>query len=157
MTDPSLREALLKHEGGTSVGTEIDVLQGLVTAEERRTRRLIVGTIAVCGLWAAMEFVLVVVSFATAVKAPELPAGAVPLPQPTVGGPQMLVSGVAGFLLVLVAFLCLPAVVMIPLLLLYLRRRFASMRQLRTSLAAIDAQLKLMAQTTQSPPIDPPS
>jgi hypothetical protein len=118
---------------------------------------LLLGTIAVCGLWAAMAFVFVAVAFATAVKAPELPAGAVPLPQPTVGGPQMWVSGVAGFLVVLVAFLCLPAIVIIPSLLLFLRRRFASMGQLRTNLASIATLLKLMSQTSQAPSIDLPS
>ena len=67
--------------------------------EARRARRLIFGTIVVWCLWTAMTVALVAVAFFTAVKAPELPAGAVPPPVPTVAGPQMLVSGIGAFLL----------------------------------------------------------
>jgi hypothetical protein len=156
MTDPSLREALLRQDRGTPVGAEIEILHGLVSAEERRARRLIFGTIAVWGLWAAMTVTLVAVSFFTAVKVPERPAGAVPPPVPTVAGPQMLVSGVGAFLLMLLGFLCLPAVVMLPWVLIFLARRSASMGRVRASLASIESQLNLLTQTTRTPPTDRP-
>ena len=62
MTDPSLREALLRHDRGTPAKAEIEVLHGLVAAEERRARRLIFGTIAVWGLWTAMTVGLVAIA-----------------------------------------------------------------------------------------------
>jgi hypothetical protein len=157
MTDPSLREALLRQDPGSSIGTEIETLHGLVATDDRRARRLIIGTIAVWGLWTAMIITIVLYGFFTAVKAPQLPAGAVPAPVPMSPGPQMVVSGIGAFLLMLLGFLCLPAVVMLPWLLMFLGRRSAGMGQVRTSLASIEAQLNLLSRTTGTAPTGPPS
>ena len=121
-TDPSLREALLSQDRGTPAGAEIEVLRGLVAAEERRARRLIIGTIAVWGLWTAMIVAIVAVGFFTAVKVPPRPPGVVPPPVPLAPGPQMQISGIGAFLLMLLGFLCLPAVVMLPWWLIFLGR-----------------------------------
>src|SRR5262245_42068353 len=99
-----------------------------------------------------MTITLVAVSFFTAVKAHELPAGTAPPPVPAVAGPQMLVSGIGAFLLMLLGSLCLPAVVMLPWWLMFLGRRSASMAQVRSSLASIESQLNLLTQTTKPPP-----
>jgi hypothetical protein len=72
-----------------------------------------------------MIIAIVLYGFFTAVKAPQLPAGAVPAPVPMSPGPQMVVSGIGAFLLMLLGFLCLPAVVMLPWLLMFLGRRSA--------------------------------
>ena len=156
MTDPSLREALIRLGPDKPVGAELEILHGLLAAEERRARRLVCGTIAVWGLWTTMTITLVAVSFFTSVKAPELPAGAAPPPVPAVAGPQMLVSGIGAFLLMLLGSLCLPAVVMLPWWLIFLGRRSARMVQVRSSLASIESQLSLLTQTTKPPPADLP-
>jgi hypothetical protein len=75
----------------------------------------------------------------------------------TFPGPQMFVSGIVGVFLVLVGFLCLPAVVMIPLIIALLARRSASISQIRSGLASIETQLKLLNQTTKAPPAGPPN
>jgi hypothetical protein len=157
MTDPSLREALLRQDPGSSIGTQIETLRGLVAADDRRARRLIMGTIAVWGLWTAMIIAYLLYGFFTAAKVPPLPAGAIPAPVPMSPGPQMVVSGIGAFLLMLLGFLCLPAVVMLPWLLMFLGRRSAGMGQVRTSLASIEAQLNLLSRTTGTPPTDSPS
>jgi hypothetical protein len=155
MTDPSLRDALLTQDGRRSVDAELDVLNGLVKAEARRGRRLALWTLAVWVLWVAVA--LAYALSGTLEKVPELPAGAVAASIPTFPGPQMLVSGVVGVLLVFVGFLCLPAVVMVPLIIVFLARRSASISQIRTGLASIEAQLKLLSQTSKAPPAGPPS
>ncbi len=72
-------------------------------------------------------------------------------------GPQMFVTGIVGVVLVLVAFLCLPAVVMVPLLIVFLARRSISISQIRAGLASTKAQIKLLSQTTKAPPGGPPT
>ena len=52
---------------------------------------------------------------------------------------------------------CLPAVAMLPWLLMFLGRRSASMGQVRTSLASIEAQLNLLSRSSGTPTSDPPS
>lgn len=153
MTDPSLRDALLGQDGGLSVEAELDVLNGLVEAEARRGRRLAFWTVSVWAVWAAMA--LAPLLFRTTEKAPEAPAN-LPLAGPSVAGPQLFVSGVVGVVLVAVGFLCLPAVCIVPLFLWFAGRRSASMSRIRTSLASIEAQLKLLTQTTKTPPAGPP-
>jgi len=149
MIDRSFRDALLRQDGGMSVDAELDVLNGLVKAEGRRGRRLAFWILAVWVLWAAMALAFALSG--TSEKVPERPAGAVPAPVPTFSGPQLLVSGIVGVLLVLVGFLCLPAVVMVPLIIMFLSRRSASISQIRAGLASIDAQLKLiLSQKTPS-------
>jgi hypothetical protein len=155
MTDPSLRDALLSQDGSRSVNAELDVLNRLVKAEARRGRRLAFWTLAVWVLWVAMALAFALRG--TSEKAPELPAGAVPAQMPTFPGPQMFVTGIVGVLLVLVGFLCLPAVVMVPLIIVFLARRSVSISQIRAGLASIEAQLKLLSQTTKAPPAGPPS
>jgi hypothetical protein len=155
MTDPSLRDALLSQDGSRSVNAELDVLNRLVKAEARRGRRLAFWTLAVWVLWVAMALAFALRG--TLQKVPELPAGAVPAQMPTSPGPQMLVTGIVGVLLVLVGFLCLPAVVMVPLIIVFLARRSVSISQIRAGLASIEAQLKLLSQTTKAPPAGPPS
>jgi hypothetical protein len=155
MTDPSLRDALLRQDGGRSVDAELDMLNGLVKAEARRGQRLAFWTLAVWVLWVAMALAFALSG--SLEKAPEPPAGAVAASIPTFPGPQMLVSGVVGVLLVFVGFLCLPAVVMVPLIIVFLARRSASISQIRAGLASIEAQLKLLSQTTKAPPAGPPS
>jgi hypothetical protein len=155
MNDPSLRDALLKEDSGLPVATKLDVLHGLVKAEERRGRRLALWTVSVWVLWAAMALAFALSG--TTQRAPERPAGAVPAPGPVLSGPQMSVSGVVGVLLVLVGFLCLPAVVMVPWIVMYLSRRSASISQIRAGLASIEAQLKLSARTAKPPHTDHPS
>jgi len=114
MIDRSFRDALLRQDGGMSVDAELDVLNGLVKAEGRRGRRLAFWILAVWVLWAAMALAFALSG--TSEKVPERPAGAVPAPVPTFSGPQLLVSGIVGVLLVLVGFLCLPAVVNVGLI-----------------------------------------
>ena len=60
------------------------------------------------------------------------------------------------FLLMVLGFLCLPAVVMLPWLLMFLFRHSASMGQVRASLASIESPLNLLTQIGKSPPADPP-
>jgi hypothetical protein len=157
LTDPSFREALLRQDKSTSVGEAVEVLQKLVAGEEQRMRRLKLGTIVVYGLWTAIAIAYLAVGFTRAVKAPELPPGAVIAPLPAeVASAPILVNGPVGILLLFVGFLCLPAVVMTPLFLIFLSGRTASMGQVRSSLASIEEQLKLLAQTTQMPPPDAP-
>jgi hypothetical protein len=155
MNDQSLRDALLSQDGGRSVDAELDVLNGLVQAEARRGRRLAICTLAVWVLWVAMALAFALSG--TLEKAPELPAGAVPASVPTFPGPQMFVTGIFGVLLVLVGLLCLPAVVMVPLIFVFLARRSVSIGQIRVGLASIEAQLKLSSQATKVPPPGPPT
>jgi hypothetical protein len=155
MIDPSLRDALLKQDGGRSVDAELGVLNHLVNAEERRGRRLVFWTLAAGALWVVMALAFVLSG--TFERAPERRAGAVPAPVPTFSGPKMLVSEVAGMVLTLAGILCLPAVVMVPLIIVFLSRRSARMSQIRAGLTSIEAQLKLLTQTTKAPPTGPPS
>jgi hypothetical protein len=155
MNDSSLRDSLLRHDARKTVDAELDKLKGLVKAEGRRRRWLALGIIAVWSLWSAMALAFVLSG--TTEKAPELLAGAPRASMPTVAGPQMLVSGVIGTLLVVVGLLCLPAVVMVPLIIILLSRRSASMSQIRAGLASIEAQFKLLTHTGEAPAAGPSS
>lgn len=87
-----------------------------------------------------------------AVTQPATPPGAV-RPGSAYGYPPSVPGVVAGTL-ILVAFLGLPPLGIVLLILMILARRAASMGQVRASLASIDAQLRmLMAQRT--PPSSP--
>ncbi|HEV3163098.1 MAG TPA: hypothetical protein VGZ22_03575 [Isosphaeraceae bacterium] len=163
MSEPSLRDALLDHNGGSSVDAELAALNALLQSEERRRRRLRFWTITVWAVWLGMVIALVVgyPMAAVTAPAPQKPPAAGPLVgQPHAApGPAPLagIHPVAGFVLLvgilifMAGSVSLPVVGLVLLILLLLDRRPASMSQIRTSLASIEEKLKLLALAGKTP------
>ena len=146
-TDPTLAEALLRQDPGRAQDPR-NRDRGPSRAWWRPTtadwQELIIGTIAVWGLWTAMIVAIVAVGFLHRGQGPPTQtAGVVPPPVPLAPGPQMQISGIGTFLLMLLGFLCLPAVVMLPWWLIFPgpRTRPAWARSAPAS-ASIESQLK---------------
>jgi hypothetical protein len=156
MNESEMREPLLRQNGGPSVEAELKMLRKLMDAETRRIGRLKHWTIGIWAVWLAV----VVVTFGAygflAGPAPkalpavqrEAPAGQAP---PKESSP--LLSAIT-MIVVFLLFACvagLPIVGIIFLVILMLSPRSATVTQLRSSLAALDAQLRLLAATQRKP------
>ncbi len=162
MSKNAMRESLLQQNATASVEAEIERMHGLMDAENRRARRLTTWTIVVWSAW----FAAVVLMFVVYLLVPAFmakPAAAAPPAAPAAPAAQQ--EGFAGTfvtvivmtaaLVTLVSVVLLPVAGVILLILQILARRSASLSQVRISVAAIDAQLKLLAAAHPSQPTGP--
>lgn len=167
MTHAPLRNALLNQMGGASVAAELDTLNALVNAQVRRARRLTMWTVIVWSLWFAQFALYLAVPMMSysrsaaprpappgtmstlAQTQPADPRTAMP-PGKEYGHPPSVLGAIAGSLLLL-AFLGLPPLGIVLLVLTILSRRAASMGQVRASLTSIDAQLRVLT-AQRTPP-----
>jgi hypothetical protein len=158
MSESELREALLEQNGSTSVETELNVLNGLVEAEDRRARRLKFWTIAVWVIWLAMLVVMFVATARVVERAHLTPTPPAPWPstQPAPRPGLMVAVGLFNVSLLLIGIAGMSLLGTVLLVLLMLSRRSASVIQLRASVTAIDAQLRQLA-AAQKNPTDGPS
>ena len=162
MTYAPLRDALLNQMGGAAVAAELNALNELVAAEARRARRLTIWTVVVWCLWLALLFSYPLLRRpappapgSVSTLATTQPSGAGVAPGTEYGFLPSALEVLAGTL-IFVAFVGLPLVGIVLLILMILARRAASMGQVRASLASIDAQLRLLvAQQQQRPPAAP--
>jgi hypothetical protein len=167
MTHSPLRDALLGQMGGSSVAAELNTLSELVNAEARRARRLTAWTVLVWSAWFTMLGLSIGLPMlqralagppkplppnvaSTAATQPAAPGTTVP-PGTEYGFPPS-VGGILVGTFFLVAFLALPPVGILLLILMVLARRSASMGQIRVSLASIDAQLRMLTVQRAGPP-----
>ena len=158
MNENTLKHELLKQNGRTAVDEEVGRLHAIIDAERRRVRRLAWWTIGVWAIWFLMIAVsLVMPMLAYQAARGSAPAMTQPASQPAVvhhppGAASAVFAGIMGVILV-AAFLGLPVAGIVLTLMLIFTRRSASMNQIRASLAAIDAQLRVLgAAGTPSPP-----
>ena len=159
MTDRSFRDALLKQNGAFSMQAELSALNNLLEEDRRRARRLTMWTAAVWGVWLLLlmvslgqPMIMRAISQQTSSPAPTSGAPAqrptaAPGPAHRAGSPPVI--GVIIGVTCLAAFLCLPVVGVLLLVMMVVGRRSVTMRQIQCSLASIDVQLKrLLEQKT---------
>ena len=157
MSENAMRESLLRQNATASVEAELKMLHGLMDAENRRARRLTTWTWVVWCVWFGVVVLMFVVypllgrKKPAAAQQPAVPA-AQAAPRDEV--PFIGVVILATVPLMLIAAVLLPPAGIILLILQILARRSATLSQLRVSVAAIDAQLKLLAAAQTSPPTD---
>jgi hypothetical protein len=149
MNENTLKHELLKQNGKTAVDEEVGRLHAIIDAERRRVRRLAWWTIGVWAIWFLMIGVSLVMPM-LAYQAAQRPGPAMtqPATQPAVvhhppGAASAVFAGIMGVILV-AAFLGLPVAGIVLSLMLIVARRSASINQVRASLAAIDAQLRML-------------
>lgn len=150
MNEPILRDALLKQNG--AMQAELKVLEDLVAGEHRRARRLTYWTIGVWAVWFAMITVSLLVPALSKANAP-LTRNAVTQPveqrapdqapstsyRPAVSPIGILIGSV-----LLAMAIALPFVGIVLLILMIMARRSASFAQIRGSIAALDAKLRML-------------
>jgi len=151
MSDNSnLRDALLKENGVSSVETELKTLHALVATQDRRARRLTFWTIAVWALW-ILSLISSLIIYAALERSTSATPATQPFAQVAVSSstpsssqshrlPAALIAGTS-----LVLLLILPLVGIVLLIMMILARRSANITQLRSSLASLDAQLRLLS------------
>ena len=151
MSDPAFRDALLYQNGKTGVDQELSNLRRIVDAEQRRARRLALGAIAIWIVWPLMLALSLGLPYIAARRGGPPPAAstqpAAQVQQPTPASPRHPTAGAAGTVVGLVlvaAFFALPLVGIVLTVMAILARRTASMSLIRSSLASIDAQLRLL-------------
>jgi len=154
MPKSEMKEALLKQSGPTTVEAELVMLKGLVESEHRRARWLRFWTIAVWGTFFAVLAVLIVARPFRTERAPDVPVGVQPAipaaPVVAKASPLMSMLGVSVVTLLLLALVALPPAGIVLLILMVLAHRSASLTQLRASVAAIEAQLRLLQFTQKT-------
>ena len=151
MTENSFKSELLKQNGKSAVDEQVSRLHGIIAAEQRRVRRLARWTIAVWAVWILMISLSLVVPMvayqASRSSGPPGQATTMPVAPPPVhhasGGFQTALALVMGIVMI-GALLGLPIAGVVLVVMLIVSRRTASMNQLRASLAAIDAQLRML-------------
>jgi hypothetical protein len=163
----SLRKALLEQMGATAVTSELQALTNLVESEQRRSRRLLIWTLAVWGAWLALIAVslgLPQIQKAMAPPRQAIPAATQPAtsqateadPTPANSAvsrppPPSMLGAIVGSLF-MAAVPGLPVIGIILLIRLIFSHRSASLAQIKASLAGIDAQLKHLAASQTRPP-----
>jgi hypothetical protein len=158
MNESNLRDSLLKQNGVGSVEAELKTLSGLIETEHQRARRLRFWTLSVWGLWLLVILLLVMVvsSIHPVHRIPQSGAQTTTLPTNAGGGASTPVHSYSLigllFLPMLVGFFCLPVVGVILLVLTFLARRSANLNQVRASIAAVDARLRLLDARHSPPP-----
>lgn len=161
MTESTVKEALLRQNGGPSLEAELNMLNTLMEAEARRARRLKRWAIAVWVVWLAVVVLLFGGYALLRVRAPQAPApvqGEAPAGQAAPNESHSLISAVSVTVVILL-FACLaglPIIGVIFLILLLLSPRSATVMQLQTGLSALDTQLRSLAgaqkKTADGPP-----
>lgn len=158
MTENSFKSELLKQNGKTAVDQEVSHLHAILDAERRRVRRLTWLAIGVWVIW----FLMIGLSLGMPMLAYRAARSSGPpaITQPAVTQPPVtqsrarhesssasaVIGGIIGIVLI-TAFLGLPVAGIVLAIMLIVSRRTASMNQVRASLAAIDAQLRLLGAT----------
>lgn len=148
MPDNPFKYELLKQNGKSAVDEEVSRLHQIVAAEQRRFRRLVFWTIAVWAVWILMISLSLVVPMVQAhINGPPphpttMPVAPPAAPHPAAGGHAWL--GMILGVLIVGAFLGLPVAGVVLAILLVVTRRTVSMNHLRASLAAIEAQLRML-------------
>jgi hypothetical protein len=149
MSENPLKNELLKQNGKSPVDQEVSRLHAIIAAEERRVRRLTFWTIGVWAVWILMVSLSVgipMVLYRTAQHTPtSQPAAAAPAPvaHHTPGTATAIFATVVGIVLI-VAFVGLPLAGVVLVIMLIVTRRTASLNQVRASLGAVDAQLRML-------------
>jgi hypothetical protein len=157
MSEPSIRDALLQQNGGTSFESELKMLNGLVEAESRRVRRLTFWAIGVWVLWFFVIATLCGGSLLAFDPVPEIPA-AEKLEAPQVKEPPsrtakfLAATSLFAVTVLLCGFVVLTVVGVVLLILLMVSRRSATVTQLRIGVTSIEAQLRLLAAAQKTPP-----
>jgi hypothetical protein len=172
MTEETLRDELLKqhksgHAGAASpLETELAALHRLIDGERRRARRLTIWTVIVWAVWLlliAAAFGVPVLAYHAARSDGPRPAATQPVnttppanvpPHPNRHGGVGIVGLLIGGLFV-AGLLGLPVLGVVLLALMILGRRTATTHQIRASLAALDAKLRLLT-APGSPPASGP-
>jgi hypothetical protein len=158
MSENEFKHELLKQNGKTAVDREVSHLHAIIDAERRRVRRLTWLTIGVWVIWFLMISLALVMPMIAyqAARASGPPAMTQPaVAQPALAQPaarhepsaaSVVIAGIFGVVL-FVAVLGLPVAGIVLAIMLIVSRRTASMNQVRASLAAIDAQLRVLGAT----------
>ena len=149
MSEPKLRDVLIKQNGTAGVDGGLDMLDRLLDQEERRVRRLKRWTIAVWVAWVACILLNLVLWMAAHRSGPP-PATAPVVPSTSSSGALALIMMLI-ILISMAGIFGLPIVGLVLLVMTFVARRSANANRIQASLAAIDAQLKsLAAQRQQS-------
>ena len=148
MSENPFKRELVKQNGKAAVDEEVSRLHGIIEAERRRVRRLMWWTIGVWTAWVLMISLGLVVPMITYHLANAGPNHIQPATQQAVvhhhaGGAAAVFGGIIGVIL-FAAFLGLPVAGVVLAIMLIVTRRTASMNQVRASLAAIEAQLRML-------------
>ncbi|MDB5353751.1 MAG: hypothetical protein JWN24_204 [Phycisphaerales bacterium] len=152
MSDPTLKDALLKQNGHGTIEQELARLRQTVADEKRRARRLTIWTVAV---WATFIILLTLgigvpmiayhAAYSPNGRAATQPATQPESPAAHTSRPQGPVALKAIISLTLIAgFFALPLAGIVLTIMMILARRTAGMNQIRASLASIDAELRLL-------------
>jgi divalent metal cation (Fe/Co/Zn/Cd) transporter len=160
MSENTLKHELLKQNGKTAVDEEVGRLHAIIEAEGRRVRRLTWWTIGVWAIW----FLMIASALVMPMIAYQAARGSAqetthPATQPAVvhhppGTAAAVFAGIIGVIL-FAAFFGLPVAGIVLALMLIFTRRSASMNQVRASLAAIDAQLRVLGASGLPNPSEP--
>lgn len=146
MSKMTLKSELLNQNDHSAVDQEVSRLHEIIAAEERRVRRLVSWTISVWMLWFLMIGLAIGIPILTRSTSPHVatqPVVAVPPVGHAPGGVTDIFVWI-GAIIAAAAFLGLPVAGMIRVVMLVATRRTASLNQVRASLAAVDAQLRLL-------------
>lgn len=146
MSKITLKSELLKQNGNSAVDGEVSRLHEIIASEERRVRRLVYWTICVWALWFLMIGLAIGIPILTRTTATHIatqPVVAAPAVGHAPSGVTAILAGI-GAIFSVAAFFGLPVAGIILAVMLVATRRTASLNQVRASLAAVDAQLRLL-------------
>lgn len=149
----TLKRELLKQNGKTAADQEVSRLHGIIQSEQRRVRRLFWLTIVCWTIW--------LLGISLSVVVPQIQAHGNPpvtspetQPAPVVrshhSSPGEMFAGMVLGTILLAAVIGLPILGIVLAIMLIVTRRTASLNQVRASLAAIDAQLRMLGPPASS-------